>query len=313
MNEPSEFVRSKASAETLRERISAIGLPKNFIRATGGLVICFSWPLFDLARFSVGSELFSHIILIPFVSVYLAWSSRASFPPHSEPNRLLGIGLMIGGVGLLAALGATFLRGTPLGRQDSLVVTSASFVLLFGAICALCLGRQTLRAIAFPLGFLVFLVPIPTFMVAAIESFLQHGSAHVAGFLFKLVGTPVFRQELVFQLPGIRLQVAPECSGIHSSLALLITSVLAGYFFLRSPVNRVLLAVAVIPLALMRNGFRVFTIGELCVHISPNMIDSYIHHHGGPIFFALSLVPFFALLYGLFKLERRKKSVVGST
>jgi exosortase/archaeosortase family protein len=59
-----------------------------------------------------------------------------------------------------------------------------------------------------------------------------------------------------------------------------------------------------IPLGLLRNGFRVFTIGELCVHLGPQMIDSPIHHRGGPIFFALSLIPLFILLVVLQKYER---------
>jgi exosortase/archaeosortase family protein len=55
----------------------------------------------------------------------------------------------------------------------------------------------------------------------------------------------------------------------------------------------------------LRNGFRIFTIGELCVHIGPEMIDSPIHHKGGPLFFALSLIPFFILLTWLHRSERR--------
>jgi exosortase/archaeosortase family protein len=85
---------------------------------------------------------------------------------------------------------------------------------------------------------------------------------------------------------------------------LFITSILAGHLFLRSPWKRSVLAAAVIPLALLRNGFRVFTIGELCVHIGPQMIDSFIHRRGGPIFFALSLLPFFLLLFFLAKSDR---------
>ncbi len=65
------------------------------------------------------------------------------------------------------------------------------------------------------------------------------------------------------------------------------------------------MTLAVIPLAVLRNGFRVFTIGELCVHIGPQMIDSPIHHQGGPLFFILSLVPFLLLLYLLIRSERR--------
>lgn len=288
-------------------RIGPVELPRNLVYAFLGLLLCYCLPLFDLVRFSIGSELFSHIVLIPVVSAYLSWSCRSALLIRSVPNRMLASCLIIGGGGILVGYWALSLLGVPFARQDALVMTSSSFVLLFVGICALYLGRKTLNAFAFPLLFLIFLVPIPTFLIGLIESFLQHGSADVAGVLFNIFGTPVFRQDLVFQLPGILIQVAPECSGIHSSLALFITSVLAGYFFLRSPIYRTILALAVIPLALLRNGFRVFTIGELCVHISPDMIDSYIHHHGGPIFFALSLIPFFALLFALYRLERGRQ------
>jgi len=114
--------------------------------------------------------------------------------------------------------------------------------------------------------------------------------------MFQLSGMTVFRDGVNFQLPGMTLEVAPECSGIHSTFVLFITSLLAGQMFLRQPWRRAALCLAVIPLALARNGLRIFTIGELCVHIGPQMIDSPVHHHGGPLFFAASLVPFFALL-----------------
>ena len=67
----------------------------------------------------------------------------------------------------------------------------------------------------------------------------------------------------------------------------------------------IILAAAVIPLALLRNGFRVFVIGELCVRVSPDMIDSWVHKQGGPFFFALSLIPFSILLYFLYRADRR--------
>ena len=97
-----------------------------------------------------------------------------------------------------------------------------------------------------------------------------------------------------------------ECSGIRSSLVLFITSLIAGKMFLKSQTHRALLAAFIIPLAIIRNGFRIFTIGMLCVHIGPEMIHSPIHHKGGPIFFALSLIPFFAFLWYLRRRERNK-------
>ena len=63
-----------------------------------------------------------------------------------------------------------------------------------------------------------------------------------------------------------------------------------------------------IPLGILRNGFRIFVIGMLCVHIGPRMIYSPVHRQGGPIFFALSLVPLFLLLSWLRRQERRNLS-----
>ena len=100
------------------------------------------------------------------------------------------------------------------------------------------------------------------------------------------------------------MEVAPECSGIQSSLALFIVSLAAGYVFLRSPWKRALLSLVVIPLGIARNAVRILTIGELCVHFGPEMIHSYLHRKGGWIFFLAALLPFLALLLFLVRLER---------
>jgi exosortase len=147
------------------------------------------------------------------------------------------------------------------------------------------------------------MIPLPGIARQWTEIFLQYGSAATANVFFKLAGMPVFQDGLQFQLPGINLQVAPECSGIHSSLVLLITGIIAAKLFLRGPWSQFTLVLAIIPLALLRNGFRIFVIGELCVRRGPEMLDSSIHHHGGPLFFILSLLPLLALL---FFLQRRE-------
>ena len=191
-------------------------------------------------------------------------------------------------------------------EDDYLALMMVAFLLCFVGICCRFWGQDTLRATAFPLGLLIFMVPIPAFAMPPIDSFLQHGSAAAAQLFFSLARTPFLRSGLTFQLPGITIQVAPECSGIQSSMVLLITGLVAGYLFLRKPWNRIFLALLMIPLGLLRNGFRVFTIGELCVHIGPRMIDSPIHHRGGPVFFALSLIPLFLLLVVLQRTERSR-------
>jgi len=207
----------------------------------------------------------------------------------------------------------SLLSSTPQAPQDTLALAMYSLVLLLTGICCWFLDRPTLRAVAFPLGFLIFIAPFPIGFESALESFLQHRSSAVAHVFFQMIGTPVFRDGTVFQLPGFNMQVAPECSGIHSTVALFITSLVAGQLLLRSTLNRTILTLAVVPIALLRNGFRVTVIGELCVRVGPEMIDSYIHRHGGPIFFVLSLVPFVLLLFFLLRIEREKRSSVNST
>jgi exosortase len=152
----------------------------------------------------------------------------------------------------------------------------------------------------------LFAAPIPSHLHDWIEQFLQHASADVSDLMFWLSGTPVLREGLVFHLPGYSIEVAPECSGIHSTLVLFIIALLAGHLFLRTASRRTLLVLAVMPVALLRNGLRIFTIGQLCVHIGPEMINSYIHRQGGPIFFVLSLVPFYFFLAFLQKSEARQ-------
>lgn len=278
------------------------------ILASGLLVIGFGLPLYRLTNFAVGHELYSHLVLIPLVSAYLLWIDRHRFVP-------IGTRVSPGWTALFLIAGTVLLTGyflasnasAPVPLQDLLALAVYALVLLLAGLCCWFLNRETLRVFAFPLVFLFFLAPFPARVEAALESLLQHGSAPAAHFLLSLIGTPVMRDGTFFQLPGFHMQVAPECSGIHSTLALFITSIVAGRVLLRTTWGRVVLTVAVLPLALLRNGLRVATIGELCVRLGPEMINSYIHRQGGPIFFAISLVPFSFLLILLLKMERKKK------
>jgi len=271
-------------------------------------VIAFGRSLYDLARYSWHSELYSYIVLIPAISLYLIWLKRGNLALDSQPARRVALLPLIACLAILAGYWASVHSGWKPGIADHLALTTLSFLafLLSGAF--LFLGTETLRAVAFPAAFLIFMVPFPEFLQGWIEYFFQQASTEAAYVLFKLSGMPVFRQGTQFQLPGFSMGVGLECSGIHSSVVLFITSLLAGYLFLASPGKRAILTLAVIPLAILRNGLRILTIGELCVHVSPDMINSYIHKRGGPVFFVLSLVPFGVLLFLLRKSEAQKRS-----
>jgi exosortase C (VPDSG-CTERM-specific) len=279
---------------------------RNLFIASALLLLCFAAPLVQLVRFALNSELYSYIILIPFISGYLVWAKPT--PPAPSGKRLSPVWALVfffAGTGMLVTYFLSLFSADPQTPQDILALAIYSLVLLFTGICCWFLNQPTLRAMAFPLGFLVFLAPLPVVVETGLETFLQHGSSIVAQAFFQIIGTPVFRDVTVFHLPGFTMQVAPECSGIHSTVALFITSLVAGQVLLRSTRNQAILTLAVLPIALLRNALRVTTIGELCVRIGPEMIDSYIHRHGGPIFFIISLVPFSLLLFLLIKTDRK--------
>jgi exosortase C (VPDSG-CTERM-specific) len=281
-----------------------------FIASAILLTAAFGHTLAALAKYAASMDLHSHILLIPFISAYLIFIRREQLPTEYVSSPSWTALLLVGGLAaLLAAVGP--LRADP-SQNDSLSLTALSFVCLLAAEGFLFLGRKWMAATAFPFAFLIFMVPLPGGMVEWLETASQLASTEAAALFFSITGTPVLRDGTVFQLPGIIIQVAQECSGIRSSWVLFITSILASNLFLKSSWRRAVLVSLVIPLAILRNGFRILVIGLLCVHVGPQMIHSAIHHQGGPIFFALSLIPLFLLLWWLRRGELAANSAESS-
>jgi exosortase C (VPDSG-CTERM-specific) len=283
------------STRNLRRRRSLIGFSLFGIL----LVAAFSKPLFSLAVYAAGESLHSHILLIPFVSAYLIYIRRLSLPTDYTFSPGWAMIPLVAGVIALAAAWTPGVFGGPLSQNDYLALMALSFVCFVGAGGFFFLGRKCMTAAAFPFAFLIFMVPMPDAMADALETASQLASAEAANVFFKVSGVPFLRDGTVFQLPNITIQVAQECSGIRSSWVLFITSLLAANLFLTSTWRRAMLVCFVIPLGIARNGFRVAVIGNLCVYFGPQMINSVIHHRGGPLFFTLSLIPLFGLLWWL--------------
>jgi exosortase C (VPDSG-CTERM-specific) len=281
---------------------------KQFLLFSSVLTLAFLSSLRELFLYSVNNDFYSYIPLIPFVSAYLIWLKKEKLGDLLGRSPRAALVALTIGAGVLIAYWTLVGQGWQVHRNDKLTFLISAFLSLLLGGGFLFLGTGLMRAIAFPAGILFFMVPLPAFVISGITSFLQHTSAGAGYALLNLVGEPILRRGLIFQLSGMNIEVAEECSGIHSSLVLFITSLLAGYVFLRTPWKRAVLTLAVIPLAILRNGFRIFTIAMLCVHVDPKMIDSPIHHRGGPIFFALSLVPFLAILFVLRRSERTKNN-----
>lgn len=262
-------------------------------------------PLLDLIEYCAEESLHSHILLVPFVSAYFIYLQKSALPKSVRSSPVLGsITFAIG----VAAFGFAKHAQPQLSPGDYLSCIAFSFVTLVIAGAFFFLGRGWMSVVTFPIAFLYFFVPLPNAAIHGLETLLKLGSAEAAAVFFGIVGTPVLRDGVIFQLPNITLEVAQECSGIRSSWVLFIVSLVASYLLLKSPWRRAVLLGVVIPLAILRNGFRILVIGLLCVHIGPHMIHSIIHESGGPLFFALSLVPLFLLLWWLRKGEGKTSS-----
>lgn len=263
--------------------------------------LVFVKPLIALFAHAATSELLSYVPLVPIVALFLLYVRRGSLVVARQSS--VGWAVALGLVSAAAAV-ASIVLADRVSANDRLVLTTLAYVAMVLGGGFLCLGARWMAAATFPVSFLLFLIPPPDAVVRVLEAASVLGSAEVSAWLFRLTGTPLVREGTVFIMPGIALEIARECSGINSSWVLFIVSLVASNLFLTRTWSRVVLIAVVVPLAIIRNSVRILTIGLLCVHVGPHMVNSYIHRSGGPVFFALSLVPLFLVLLWLRRAER---------
>jgi exosortase len=237
----------------------------------------------------------SHIVAVPFVALALIVLSRETIFSTAETGLAVGLLAILAGAGLsLAGSGPYADIGT-----NALSLQITGFLVCWTGGFVLAYGPNACRRAAFPLVFLLFMIPPPAIAIDATTQFLKSGSSAAVAGLFTLVGTPFHRDGNVFSLPGLVIEIADECSGIRSSIALLLTGLLAGHMFLRKRWTRAALLLAIIPVALIKNGVRIVSLSLLSLHVDPAFLTGQLHHDGGVVFFLLALglmMPLFALL-----------------
>jgi exosortase len=264
-----------------------------FAAATVTAAVLALPALYELLRPRLRSEYYSHILLVPLVSAYMIYRRRREMFAGTASAHPWGLAAVVVGLGLAAA-------GLFLGRETDVRASLATLgALLFwcGAYVALYAKGGTRRAV-FPLAFLIFAVPIPAAVMEGVIAVLVVGSAYMTRLLFVVFGVPFLQEGPLFHLPGFSLVVAHECSGIRSSLALLITTVLAGHIFLKRARSKWLLGAAVLPVALFKNAVRIVTLYLLSFFVDVRIISGgFLHRSGGFIFFGLGLAVLAAVLW----------------
>ena len=276
-----------------------------FFILLAGISLLVFWPhVLALVQFSLKSghqyDQYSHTVLIPFVSLGLIYIERKRI--FADVRYSLGVGaIVLAASVLLGWFGRRFVL--PPGSDGILSFEILSLTIFWVGAFIFCYGTKAVRAGVFPLLFLLVMVPLPSALLDFPVAFVQHGSAGVTSVLFDLAGVPVLRSGFEFSLPGISIEVAKECSGIHSTLALFIVSLLAGHLFLSSGWKKVILLLFVLPIVCLSNGLRIAGLTLLAVYVDSSFMYGSLHRRAGIGFFLLALLFLSAVLHPLRKGE----------
>ncbi|MGH9453542.1 MAG: exosortase/archaeosortase family protein, partial [Terriglobia bacterium] len=177
----------------------------------------------------------------------------------------------------------------PTDSTASLSAATAWILLLLIGIFTLCYGTRAVRTALFPILFLILMVPIPEPVLNSVAVLLQRASCETTYLLMTLGGAPVLRNGFVLSLQAGSIEVAKECSGIRSTLGLLIGSLVASHLFLRSPWKKALFASSVVPVSIFKNALRIVCLYWLGFHTDKRFLTGQLHRHGGIPFSLVAL------------------------
>lgn len=274
-----------------------------FILTLAALIICFE-TLINLIKLDKHNEYYSHAFIIPLISGYLIYKKRRLVFSRGESSYTTGFFLSTVGI-VLFVLGKTI--GNSFGINDYSATIIFSVLLFWTGGIILLYGLNAFRQALFPLFFLLFMIPIPSLFMDRIIYLLNTGSAWITYVFFKLAGIQSIKEGFVFHCNGIDIVIDRQCSGIRSAMGLLIPTIFSSYLFLFSGWKRFLLISFVLPITILKNGFRIFVLSMIATRLSPeDPALLFLHLHGGIIFAlpALCLLGFILIL--LIKSEKKR-------
>jgi exosortase len=239
---------------------------------------------------------YSHGFLVPVLSAFLIWQRRDTLRLIPRQPSPWGMVIVAGSMGLL------FLGS--LGAELSMARLS-----MLGTICGLIVyfaGSKFLRAMAFPLAFLLFAIPIPVVVYNSIVFPLQFIASRFAVRSLEIINLfPVMREGNVLVLPQMRLEVVEACSGIRSLMSLLALAAGYGYLVERSIPVRCFMIIAMVPLAIISNGTRVMITAIMANYLGPKAAEGFMHEFSGWVIFVVATV-LFLLLHSAITFVRKK-------
>jgi exosortase len=263
-----------------------------FAVATGSFGLLY-WPVFArLWQDWANDDNYSHGFLIVPLSAYFAWERRDRLRALPLRPSILGLVVLVGGLGVLLAglLGAELF----LTRASMLVVLTGTVLFL--------LGWSALRVLAFPLAFLILMIPIPAIVFNQIAFPLQLIASQAGEATLSALSIPVLREGNVIILAHTSLEVAEACSGIRSLISLLTLGVVYGYFTDPRGGVRAAIALATVPIAIVANAARVAGTGIAAHYYGPAAAQGFFHTFSGWLVFVVAFALLFLLTRGLLRM-----------
>jgi len=265
-----------------------------------GLAVMYVPTYVDLAHGLWKSEAHAHGPIILAVGAWLVWRQRAALAGLAEKGAPLTGGMVLASGLLFYAVGRS--QGIALFEVGSHVPVFAGTVLLL-------LGWRALARLWFPLVFLVFLVPLPGFVIEFITGPLKNIVSQAAESILYGMGYPIARTGVVLSIGQYQMLMADACSGLNSiySLAAL------GFLYLHLTASRnlaraALLLASIVPIALAANVARVLILILITFHLGEQAGQSFLHGFAGMTLFGVALL----LLLGLDTVLRRLPALSGS-
>lgn len=234
----------------------------------------------------------AHGPLILLAALYLAWGQRR----HLQDGAAAQVRPLLGGLIMLAGLLLYVLGRT----QDIQMFEIGSQILVLAGILLMTLGAKALRALWFPLFFLVFLVPLPGFLVDAVTAPLKQHVSELAEAILYQAGYPIARSGVTLTIGQYELLVADACSGLHSMFSLSAMGMLYLYLMRRTGwLHNGIIIAGIIPVAFFANAVRVIAIVLVTYHFGDEAGQGFIHGFAGVLLFIIALLALFALDSGL--------------
>jgi len=262
----------------------------------------FGGSLASIVRLSLRDDRYSHLLAVPAVTLALIAFGRRRILADARYWWRGGFVLAVLSVSVHLLSRVLQVRYDP---AWGLCLDALALVIAWIAAFAGCLGKSALKESLFPLCFLFLFAPLPPQVLSFAEIGMQKASAELSYAVMRSSGMPVFRDGLKFLLPGIEIEVARECSGIRSSIGLLMTALVLGYLFLPAAWKRLCFIALTVPIVIFKNALRITILSWLGVHVSRDLLTGPLHHQGGPLFALIALAIQLPLLFALQRIGRQ--------